>query len=185
MPFKIRAEGLAYYKRYYRKNRIRISKRNAVYRLHNQSKIAKRKLIEYKNNRSQILKRCAIYYKKNRLRLVEEKAVYRKTAAGCYTILIRNHKRIQKREKSKKEPMTLLQYKTLFRCPCCYCGNISIEVHGVGLDRINNRCGYTLANVLPACRSCNVWRNNRHTIQETLDHFKPMREAAKAHRGDA
>ena len=41
---------------------------------------------------------------------------------------------------------------------------------------------YTNKNTVPACRGCNVWRGYTHSVQETLNHFEPMRNTAKVAR---
>ena len=38
---------------------------------------------------------------------------------------------------------------------CYYCGN---KVNGIGLDRIDNRVGYTIKNVVSCCRDCNTMK---------------------------
>lgn len=39
--------------------------------------------------------------------------------------------------------------------PCHYCGGLS---PGVGLDRVDNTCGYEPGNVVPCCGLCNSWK---------------------------
>jgi len=45
---------------------------------------------------------------------------------------------------------------------CTYCGT----TENVGCDRINNKQGHTMANVIPACYVCNAVRNNHFTVSE-------------------
>jgi hypothetical protein len=37
-----------------------------------------------------------------------------------------------------------------------------------GIDRVNNNFGYTLSNIVPCCKSCNVAKNNK-TYEEFLE----------------
>jgi len=46
------------------------------------------------------------------------------------------------------------QWAQLITCPCYYCGG-PLSRYGSGLDRIDNRKWYTLANVVPCCGSKN------------------------------
>jgi hypothetical protein len=46
--------------------------------------------------------------------------------------------------------------------PCYYCGSLE----NIGCDRIDNSKGHTEDNVIPACYTCNVVRNNHFSIEE-------------------
>lgn len=46
---------------------------------------------------------------------------------------------------------------------CTYCKTAEGPL---GADRIDNSKGHTMANVLPACRICNVVRNNLFSVDE-------------------
>lgn len=60
---------------------------------------------------------------------------------------------------SKKEYDKLLGQK------CFYCGG-KLSKSGVGLDRIDNKKGYTINNVVPCCGLCNSTRSNRFTVEQ-------------------
>ncbi len=47
--------------------------------------------------------------------------------------------------------------------PCTYCGGTDTQS---GTDRIDNDRGHTMDNVIPACRMCNVVRNNLFDVEE-------------------
>ena len=63
------------------------------------------------------------------------------------------------------------QFRKLVTSNCAYCGSApnNTSKHKLGngnfvysgLDRIDNRVGYTLENSTPCCRLCNVAKNNR------------------------
>jgi hypothetical protein len=55
--------------------------------------------------------------------------------------------------------ITLDEYKILLREPCYYCGG-DLPVVGSGMDRADNKLGYTLLNVRPCCKRCNIAKNN-------------------------
>lgn len=47
--------------------------------------------------------------------------------------------------------------------PCTYCGD---SQNSTGCDRVINSIGHTKANVVPCCKTCNLVRGNRFSIQE-------------------
>jgi len=62
--------------------------------------------------------------------------------------------------------ITLEEYTRLLNEGCFYCGNDLLNLIGVGLDRIDNKEGYTNENTLPCCGQCNKMRNNVLTVEE-------------------
>jgi hypothetical protein len=54
------------------------------------------------------------------------------------------------------------EYDRLVELLCYYCGG---EVGaGVGLDRVDNRLGYTWTNVVPCCGPCNISKGTRRAV---------------------
>lgn len=80
-------------------------------------------------------------------------------------------------------PLSLKRYKEKVLYPdgrtrmCSYCRH-DVSEGGSGLDRMDNKVGYTDANTVVCCGGCNAWKNSHHTFEETMNHFKPMRDAA-------
>lgn len=125
----------------------------------------------------------AATWRQTNLQIVRAKSsAQRKTITDRYRQMLNRHKRKLIQQGCAGEPMTLAEYriKLYFRGgrerPCFYCFGESNKMGG-GLDRLNNRATYTFKNTVPSCFGCNSWRGRRHTVQETLDHFKPMRDA--------
>jgi len=52
--------------------------------------------------------------------------------------------------------------KLLKKRKCVYCGTKK----ELGFDRINNKEGHILKNVVIACETCNMTRGNRFTVKE-------------------
>lgn len=48
--------------------------------------------------------------------------------------------------------------KRFWQKPCFYC---DVEIKTIGLDRIENKLGYTPSNIISCCRRCNIARNNQ------------------------
>lgn len=59
--------------------------------------------------------------------------------------------------KGKSWNLSLEEYSAMVILPCTFCGEVKFET-GVGLDRLDNSKGYTVGNVQPACRACNLLR---------------------------
>jgi len=52
--------------------------------------------------------------------------------------------------------LTRSQYDALHELPCLYCGQKPCR----GVDRLNNRIGYTEINSVPCCLNCNIAKND-------------------------
>lgn len=86
--------------------------------------------------------------------------------------------RIKARQRGLKYNLTEGQFAKLTKQDCYYCGaepnNISNDPghNGSytynGLDRVDNTKGYTIDNVVPCCKICNMSKNNM-TLQEFKD----------------
>jgi hypothetical protein len=48
--------------------------------------------------------------------------------------------------------LTLEQFESFWGKPCSYCGS---QIITIGLDRVDNKKGYTLENITPCCWPCN------------------------------
>lgn len=58
-------------------------------------------------------------------------------------------------------------YIELISNPCHYCGKITMGIEtAIGLDRIDNNYGYEYMNVLPCCKTCNMIRSDKLTVEE-------------------
>ena len=79
----------------------------------------------------------------------ESKKKYDRTIRGRYVKL-----RVVARQRNLSMTLTLEEYTAIISSPCFYCGDPLPDV-GYGLDRADNRYGYTLANARPCCQQCN------------------------------
>jgi hypothetical protein len=59
-------------------------------------------------------------------------------------------------------------FKELRIKPCHYCGNY-IGDGGYGLDRKDSNLGYTLENIVPCCRECNITKMDKLSYEEMLN----------------
>jgi hypothetical protein len=60
---------------------------------------------------------------------------------------------------------TDVDFKALIMQACHYCGLAASPLNG--LDRVDSDLGYSYDNVVPACRQCNISKNN-YTVAEFL-----------------
>jgi hypothetical protein len=60
-------------------------------------------------------------------------------------------------------------YCSLLQKPCYYCG-LPLQKTKGGMDRSDNKKGYTPENVRPCCRRCN-WMKNTMNEAEYFDHL--------------
>lgn len=70
--------------------------------------------------------------------------------------------------------LTYTQFMSFWKSPCSYCGD---GIPTVGLDRVNNADGYTITNVAPCCRTCNLMKSSK-TRDEFIAHCRKIAEAA-------
>jgi hypothetical protein len=196
-----------YMKVYNRKNRKKIAKRKAAYHRKNRENISKQHAAAYRKNRKKVLKTAAAYRRKNRKKIAKNAVLYRrknrkqiaKSRAAHYrknrkktrgamharhACMMQRHKRnlvprgVKGRPMSTRSHRRKLYYADGRERPCWYCLGENNKC-GSGLDRLNNNKTYTFKNTVPACRGCNTWRGATHSVQETRDHFKPMRDVVR------
>jgi hypothetical protein len=72
---------------------------------------------------------------------------------------------LQAKKRNLSIEIDLLTYSTLIRSRCHYCDGVLNET-GSGLDRVDNGKGYSIDNVVPCCKRCNVMKNNFLTYDE-------------------
>jgi hypothetical protein len=74
------------------------------------------------------------------------------------------------------------EFNELVSQPCTYCRLDNTTDQGCGLDRLDNKKGYHLGNVVSCCPECNMVRNNIFTpeemkiLGEAVRQIKLMRE---------
>jgi len=93
------------------------------------------------------------------------KRYWRKTSGDASFNLFVKSVRESARSRNLVIELTPDQIKSLSSRPCIYCGRSNTSVtHGknmfgafkhVGIDRVDNSAGYTVANSVPCCADCN------------------------------
>jgi hypothetical protein len=67
------------------------------------------------------------------------------------------------------------EFMSFWQKPCYYCGD---SINTVGLDRIDNKLGYIINNVVSCCEFCNIAKNN-NDVKTFID--KCIKIAEKHH----
>jgi 5-methylcytosine-specific restriction endonuclease McrA len=91
--------------------------------------------------------------------------IYLKTSTGPVNRYTRQKYRAEK-QRGLVWDLTREQYSAFTGKNCYYCGTNEIGLRGVGLDRLDNKKGYTIDNVVPCCFSCNKVKSDVLTQQE-------------------
>jgi hypothetical protein len=125
------------------------------------------------------------WYLKNKLRLNELgkihrikhkgeisnwKKLYNRTLHGRYT-----KSKILAKYRHLDWELSENQYEKLINNQVCYYCAGKLPEAGLGLDRKDNRKGYTLSNVVPCCKVCNALKSSFIKYEE----FKEIRKYLK------
>ncbi len=70
--------------------------------------------------------------------------------------------RLRDSKKGFVSDLTIDYFRSLIAQGCVYCG----DADRVGLDRIDNKLGHSVANVVPCCYVCNCARNDNFSHEE-------------------
>lgn len=90
---------------------------------------------------------------------VENRRAYRANRARGLLHAYRGSDRTYGRECT----LTEQQLVAIIERPCLYCGTSD---SARGADRIDNSRGHTPENCVPACRTCNMVRNDLFSVEE-------------------
>lgn len=80
------------------------------------------------------------------------------------------------RYKNRTFDLDIEEFDLLTKQPCFFCGGYSSEFNGefyTGLDRIDDRGGYSIKNCRPCCDVCNFMKR-KMTAQSFLAHINKI-----------
>jgi hypothetical protein len=140
-----------YYKRDYEKNREARIKKSADWRKNNPEKYREQ------------------YERSNALGAFQHYKFIRSNKGRFYSL------RRQAAKRSLEVRLDIATYSTLIQSRCHYCDGVLNET-GSGLDRVDNTKGYSVDNVVPCCKNCNVMKNSFLTYDEMLVVMKALKE---------
>lgn len=117
---------------------------------------------ENKERRSKQLREYGKAHKQDNVRRVQK---YFQTPKGSHNTYKANAKR-----KERDFSLSAEEFVEIIKTPCVYCGE---EKERRGIDRIDNKQGYTKENSAPACKICNYMKKTM-TVQDFLYHVKKI-----------
>ena len=135
---------------YYFSNRMRLLEGAKEWKKKNKDKIIKKNKEWCHKNREKIREQQRTWTRKNGWRYREKAKIYNSSLAGRYF-------RCKNAAKFRKLPFLLSkeEYSKFWQKPCFYCGG---DMKMAGLDRIDNKQGYYLGNVVSCCVICNTMK---------------------------
>ena len=108
--------------------------------------------LEYRKKNSGRLKKASrVFYYHHREIMKERNTLFNHSPSGRYC----HYKHSAKRRRIIFE-LTKEDFIRLWKQECTYCG---LVIEGVGIDRIDNKLGYTTENCVPCCAWCNIAKN--------------------------
>lgn len=127
--------------------------------------------------------RKAVYYQANKERLLATSTKWRLDNPEAFKILARrgtktikgryNRSKAAAKKRGKSFELTLSEYEAvILNAICTYCEGPLPNTKG-GLDRIDSTLGYTVSNVVPCCRRCNVMLGDLPK-EEAFTHMQRM-----------
>jgi hypothetical protein len=141
---------------YGRKNKEKISKRNAEKYIANMEKIKERSTKRYQERKEEILEQIKEYREKNYDEIRERDCARANTREGKYLKIIQNAK-----GRGRIVEMTKDEIMNMTDLPCVYCNKETIDgVKRNGIDRMDNSIGYILENCVPCCEICNYMKQS-------------------------
>ena len=98
------------------------------------------------------------YYRKNKKKMDRDSVIRNKMPKYRYRTYKRNAKR-----KELAFNLSFSKFIALIKQSCYYCG--TEDSHG--MDRIDNKFGYSVKNIVPCCTMCNMMKN-KHSLDEFI-----------------
>lgn len=158
---------------YYRHWRMKNPKRAAAikkkWKQANPGKIREGARIHYAANKPRMRKQRREWYQENREQAKEYTQKWqRANPKQARANTLRQHRKLPTRFNQAKLGarkrghawrLPFYKWAELVRLPCHYCGE-TLSAYGCGLDRINNKHGYSDKNCVPCCGGCNIAKHS-------------------------
>ena len=104
---------------------------------------------------------------KHKLPAKEQRKIYLQSPPGRYTTIVNGAK-----VRNLEFNLTFEEFCKIIEPPCHYCGE---NQKPRGIDRVDNKIGYTQKNSVSCCRTCNFMKNTM-SLQEFIDQVRKIYE---------
>jgi len=168
---KNKEKAKKYRKDYWEKNKEKLLVKNRetgkIWYQKNKERNLERGRKWQRNNRKRAVEIVQKYVSKNKEKVKIYQKNFEQSFDGKYRLIKHRH---QKRW--KYELFTLNEFIELSSMSCRYCGGVNKTK---GIDRIDNKIGYTKENSVSCCKLCNYMKNN-YSVDDFLAHIKKIYE---------
>lgn len=117
------------------------------------------------NNKEKRVKHVQKYVSKNKEKVRLYNKQFDKGLNGKYRLVLSRHK-----SRWTCQCISLDEFTKIVQRSCTYCGGENITK---GIDRVDNKEGYTVENSKSCCKQCNYMKNNL-TVENFLNHIKKI-----------
>lgn len=134
--------------------------RRAIYRAVHCEEIQTKRAMYYIENFPEIKARAAAYYLEHRTQITEKTLEWRRANPEKTSAIARRHN--AKKANAPLNNFTAVQWTAMkihYGYRCVYCGRKMQRLEQDHIQPISKGGSHTLANIVPACRSCNAKKN--------------------------
>jgi hypothetical protein len=120
-------------------------------------------------SRDYVIEKNKKYYQDNKEEFRKRMSLHSKSLNGRF----HEYKKRAKRDNIEFE-ITEKDCIPFYNTDCAYCGN---KINGLGIDRLDNKIGYKLDNMVPCCSKCNFMKytmNKEEFIQHIIQIVKHL-----------
>ena len=150
---------------YYLQNKERVSELGKIWYQNNKERKQKTGKTWTQNHRKRIVEIVQAYVKRNKPKVLNYRKRYEASQEGLYRTTKFNAER-----RDYEFLLTKEEFIGIISNSCMYCGE---NEKRIGIDRVDNRKGYTKKNSAPCCQTCNYMKRIL-TKQEFMSHIEKI-----------
>lgn len=165
---KNKEKNKQYQKEYQKKNREIIKKKVSEYHKKWYQKNKEKKDAQNrkwaKNHSVERVKYVQKYVRNNKEKVNDYQKRFGQTIEGKYRLIKHRHK-----QRWNNGLFTIEEFEQISLMPCNYCGGGTKK----GIDRMDNKIGYTKKNSMSCCKICNYMKK-AYSVEEFLNHIRKI-----------